>query len=198
MKTRSTLAWILSISLLTPFVARAELFQSTESSSNYDAVFSRPFDISARAGFFDYNRRDKTGDTNPLLGFAIDWNASEVVGTPSPVYYGTSSGLSFTRVNGLNDSSNLFLVPVNVLLGYRFTDTLLAAAHTGVNIYIQDSPEVLDVGDGTGNLEVFPNFGFNGAWSFSNQFALTAAIDWTLTDRSDPFIGTVGVAIPLG
>jgi len=172
------------------------------SETRYGGVHRAPLDVTARAGFFDYTRTAIGPSASKAIGgLSLDWNASETVGTASPIYYGATTGLSFTRLdnglnNSLNNGSNLFIVPANVLLGYHVTDQFLAAANTGVNFLLQGDPSVLGIG--TSDLKAVPNLGLNASYSFTDALALAAKADWSFADGQTPFTGTLGLSIPLG
>lgn len=171
---------------------------SPRSETRYGGVHRSAIDVTARAGFFDYNRTTLgPSESKAIGGLSVDWNTSETVGTASPIYYGATTGLSFTRLdNGLNNGSNLFILPANVLLGYHVTDQFLAAANTGVNFLIQGDPSVLGIG--TSHLKAVPNLGLNASYSFTDSLALAAKADWSFADAQTPFTGTLGLSIPLG
>lgn len=192
-------SWSIAVAVgLLPQFSLAQQWLGSQSETSYGGVHSQPFDVNPKAGIFSYDARDGEGRSSPIAGFGLEWNASEQMGTQSPIYYGGSTGLSYTGIESQTQDSALLQAPLNALLGYHLTDNILVAAHGGLKLFYQNDPSVLNVGDGTNNFELFTNAGLNGSYSLSNALAITAELDWTFTDRSDPFMGTVGVAIPVG
>ncbi|OFZ70195.1 MAG: hypothetical protein A3K03_09270 [Bdellovibrionales bacterium RIFOXYD1_FULL_44_7] len=191
---RRAIALVLGLTVLFPLTLSAQ--ERTE--VGMGDVYSKPFNINPKVGLFDYSTVNDVDDTNPIGGVAINWNGSQFLPTLDRLYYGARTGLNITAINGVTDDSALLVAPVNAVAAYNPIERLLVGGHGGFNFYVQNDAGVLNTGADPDDFEVFPNAGFDASYAVANNIAVTAEADWTFTDGSDPFTGTLGVAFPIG
>jgi hypothetical protein len=131
--------------------------------------------------------------TQVFFGPAIGVIASHL-GDPGSNAFGGSA----TAATG-QAGSNLLLLPVNLKLGYAFTDYYRLGIHAGGTGVYRSVASAINMGEGSdrsGSLwKLYPNLGADLDIALSKTVALSLRPDWTVTPETDLFAGTLGVGI---
>ncbi|NDF15067.1 hypothetical protein EB061_07055 [bacterium] len=165
--------------------------------------------LSAQLGNLTYTDNSGSATSRMTLGVGFDWNASKTLrpDAPSNEYVGVSSGFLYshpgaTDANYLGASStvggdsNLFLIPIDLKLGYDFTDSFRLSVRGGGNLIYRSNASVSNMGAGSSGVsdlwKIYPNVGMDADIQLSSNFALTIRPDITLTPGNDLYVATLG------
>jgi hypothetical protein len=154
---------------------------------------------------------DNQGDATSriAIGAALDWNLNPLIRPDSPTnqYLGLASGFLYSHP-GASDSnflggsessgsaSDFLFIPLDLKLGYDFTDSFRLSVRGGGNLIYRSTASVSDLGAGsTDNAELwklYPNIGIDADIQLSENFSLTIRPDITLTPGNDLYVATIG------
>lgn len=165
--------------------------------------------LSAQLGNLTYTDNSGSAASRMTLGVGFDWNASKDLrpDAPSNEYVGLSSGFLYshpgaTDANYLGASStvggdsNLFMIPLDLKIGYDFTDSFRLSVRGGGNLIYRSNASVTNIGAGSSGVsdlwKIYPNVGVDADFQLSPNFALTLRPDITLTPGNDLYVATVG------
>lgn len=181
-------------------------------------AFASPFHVVPRVGALGY--QESTGDyaTRITEGITLQYNISNAWRRDEnpPVVIGIESGLLYSHIGGpsanflgstdegdVQGGANSFLVPMNLVAGYRMGDSFSISALVGANLLyksIGNSMILGREGDGSADdqTELFPGAGLNFGWGASNSVALSLRGDYIPTPADDMFTATLGATFGLG
>jgi hypothetical protein len=165
--------------------------------------------LSAQLGNLTYTDNGGAAASRMTLGVGFDWNASKELrpDAPSNEYVGLSSGFLYSHPGAtdanyfgasstVGGDSNLFLIPLDLKLGYDFTDSFRLSVRGGGNLIYRSNASVSNLGAGSSGVsdlwKIYPNVGMDADFQLSPNFALTIRPDITLTPGNDLYVATLG------
>ncbi len=180
-------------------------------------VFDSPLNVAARIGNFNFQDRNANHTNRILEGFTFNWNASQLTSNIANSIFGLESGILFSH-NGATGSnfwgtnsgsmagdigSNVFLIPMHIVAGYKFTDRFSLAALGGANLLYRSVSSSMLLGRGSdsnglsSSTEFFPSLGLNAGYELSKSFGLALRGDAIFAPSSPLYTATLGATFPL-
>ena len=173
------------------------------------------FGIKPQFGVLDYKTLAGNTETRAAIGTTFEWNLANSMGSHATRWYvGPVTGIFYSHIgsNGANyvgsgsaagGSSNLWQFPLNLKIGYAFSDGFRISARGGGNVIYRTAVESVAVGTTLTTVSgsawnVYPNVGADFEFAIGKTVALMLRPDFTLTPGNNLFTGTVGIAFPVG
>jgi hypothetical protein len=111
------------------------------------------------------------------------------LGDPASNFFGTNSG---TPIG--NAGSNMFIIPVNLKIGYNVLEEFRVSIHGGGNVLYRSIADSIFMGDSSSVPGVvwrlFPNVGGEMEVNVARHVAVGIRPDWTITPGNNLFVGT--------
>jgi hypothetical protein len=150
-------------------------------------------------------------DARAMIGATLDVNLFRLASEDLRQFYGgVSTGILASHVGradanlfGAGDNGgagNVFLVPLNLKVGYNVNEAFRVSAHGGANAVYRTVGNRFNFGD-QGNTAgddwtLYPNVGLD--FEFGKKVSLMVRPDFTITPEDEVFTGTFALSIPLG
>jgi len=210
------------MTLLVPLTIQAATPNSVNAKSEIDpptqrsGVYQSPLTLTFRVGAFSYIDSIYTRTDRFLGGVQLDWMPAFSIAPATGVFLGLQTGvfsshtgavgpgfLGHNRGNNIGVNSNVFLVPLNLVIHYQITGHLMAALNVGANaVYRTVSNQVIlghasDFSTG-GSTEFLPDIGLTLGIALSPTFGLSIRADYLQTpNHNGLYTTTLGATIPL-
>jgi hypothetical protein len=178
---------------------------------------SEKIGIKPQVGLMLFGDQNANSAARATYGFTADWNAAPLINPSWTRYYGGPSlGFFFSHLgapssnffgsnpdtNNGTGGANTLLFPVNLKIGYDFTDKIRGSIHGGGNIIFRSIASSIFVGDSSslpGSVwRIYPNVGLDGEFSVDKNLAVIVRPDLTFTPGDEIFTATVGINLLLG
>lgn len=177
------------------------------------------FGVRPQLGIINFDDATGSNATRAAEGLTLDWNLTNTFGVNPSWYVGPSTGLIFSHLGAPSSNffgtdpdagqggggANMFLIPVNLKVGYNVGDKSRISVHGGGNGIYRSERNSMNLGDassiGTDSIwKIYPNVGADFETSLSNSVALGVRPDLMFAPGSgaDVFTGTVTLAILMG
>ena len=181
-------------------------------------VLDSALNISGRVGALGYRDGRSEYTSRIIEGITLNWNVPKstmfdrsnfVAGLESGLLFSHtgSSGATFFGSNSDSVSgqagSNLFMIPMNLVAGYRPTDNTMISLYGGASaIYRSNSSAMMfgrmsDASGSGSSTEFFPDVGLNAGWELGQSVALSLRGDAIPTPSAVMFTATLGATFPL-
>jgi hypothetical protein len=160
-------------------------------------------DVRPQLGFMNFDDSTGTGYTELAVGVTGSFNAIKTFNPlrldPNKIYIGPESGLIYSHLS--LTSSSVFILPLNLKLGYLITDRIRVGGHGGANLIYRSTSSAMQLSDqpqsNSASLDLYPNIGADVDVAITGNIALSLRPDWTLTPGSNIFSTTLALIIPL-
>ncbi len=176
-------------------------------------VYQSPLSLGLRAGVWGF--QDSTGDYDArgTLGINFLWNLSGAIAPRSKMLYGLETGLIYSHI-GAPDANfvgtdsdlagadtNAFSIPMNIAVGYNWSDRFLTALHGGAALIYRSNTNSMVLGRNDGSaddsVDVFPAIGANFGYSLSQNVGLSLRGDYIPTPVDDVYTVSLGATFGL-
>ena len=180
-----------------------------ESPKREETLYDQRWGLTPSLGIIGYTDQSGAATSRGTIGVGFDWNAESMIRSEAPrnQYLGVSTGFYYAHP-GASDAnffgssastgadSNLFLIPVDLKLGYAINDQVRLSVRGGGNVIYRSNASVTDLGVGSSGSsdlwKVYPNVGVDADIALSKNLILTLRPDLTLTPGNDLYVATVG------
>ncbi len=171
--------------------------------------------IRPQLGYMAYQDPIVGSTTKGMTGIGLEFNVSKSLSPDVyPLHMAISTGILYSHLGSAgsnffgNDSSSgvgassdyMLAIPVNAKIGYNIADSVRISAHGGGNVIYRSAADLVDLGTpfNTGSAwDLFPNAGADLDIGLGKNVSFLVRPDWTFTDSSPIFMGTVGVDFAL-
>ena len=143
------------------------------------------------------------------LGIGFDWNVQPLLRSEAPreQYVGISSGFLYSHPGAADSdflgtgtasgsNSNLFMIPIDLKLGYAMTDSFRFSVRGGGNLIYRSNAAATDLGPGSNSSselwKIYPNVGVDADFQLTKNLNLTIRPDVTMTPGNDLYVATIG------
>jgi hypothetical protein len=182
----------------------------TERDMNQGGLRNEAVGIKPQFGVLSLN-----DETRGVVGLSLDINVLRKTGNEhGRPYLGPSFGVLYSHLGfpgsdffGLNGpagqdrGTHLLILPLNLKVGYTFSDAIRLAMHGGANVLYSNTsagtslgPVSLSVSDSSWSTH--PNLGADLELGIGRNVSLLLRPDWTFSDNT-LFTGTLGIAFPI-
>ena len=195
-----------------PSVSTAQIKTGSKGLLKDEMLAVRPL-----AGALAYQDSKGANTSRLAVGLAFDLNLSRSITHLSNEWYsGISTGVIISHLGDpssnffgadatsqANESSaNMMIIPMNLKLGYAFSDYYRLAIHGGANFLHRSNPQSLNLGEDPGSApatwNLRPNFGVDLNIAVGRNVSISLRPDWTITTGGNLFTGTLGFGFFLG
>ncbi len=172
------------------------------------------FGIKPQFGVLDYKTQTGATETRAAIGATFEWNFANTLSHNTTRWYvGPVTGLIYSHIgnNGANfvgsgDASggaNLTQIPLNLKVGYAFSDAFRLSLRGGGNVIYRSAVETVAIGNtlttvSGSSWNIYPNVGADVEFGLGKNVTLMLRPDFTLTSNNNMFTGTIGIAFPVG
>lgn len=179
--------------------------------------------ITAQAGFVNLDDDSGAGNTRAVGGLSVDGNFLAGVDTKNgKPFLGPSVGVFYSHLGqpggnlfGINspagdEGAHLLMLPLNLKVGYTFSDVVRLGVHGGVSISYLNSarqattvtatPTTVTTTTGTfrdDDWDTNTNVGGDVEIGLGQDVFMLIRPDWTFRNTGDAFTGTLGIGFPL-
>jgi len=201
------------ISIVASGAAQAERRGQTtltyEGPKKEETLYDQRWGLTPSLGIIGYTDSSGAATSRATLGVAFDWNLENLIRSEAPrnQYVGISTGFLYAHP-GASDAnffgssssagsdSNMFLIPVDLKIGYALSDALRVSVRGGGNLIYRSNASSSDLGAGSNSTsdlwKIYPNVGVDADLQLAKNLILTFRPDLTLTPGNDLYVATVG------
>ncbi|NDG83933.1 MAG: hypothetical protein EBX52_02720 [Proteobacteria bacterium] len=188
---------------------RGQTVMSYEGPKKEETLYDQRWGLTPSLGILGYTDNSGAATSRVTLGVAFDWNLENLIRSEAPrnQYVGISTGFLYSHP-GASDAnffgsssstgsdSNLFLIPIDLKIGYALNDTIRLSVRGGGSLIYRSNASASDLGAGSNSgsdlWKIYPNVGVDADIQLAKNLMLTVRPDLTLTPGNDLYVATVG------
>jgi len=175
-----------------------------------NALAEERWAITPQFGTMAYRTTAEGDKTKASYGVTFDVNFNAANESSPNMFIGGVTGVLYSRLGragsdfsgegGVVGGQDAYVlqIPVNIKVGYDFTNYFRLSAHGGGNVMYRSVSNRMNLGvhqNGDSNWDLFPNIGADAEFSLGGNIGLTLRPDYTFTSAENIFTGTLGLLV---